>query len=662
MAGAPNSNKIEYVFEGNTVNLEQAITRLQKRLGSITRHIRQLQGGKTTKDQKAMIKNTKELLNSMIDTYTYGLQHNMKFPKEQAQAAKRAGKQAIENVEKLSKFETRLQNRETRARQEDRIREQRRAERREAGRAFAGTTAGQLQAGQQAAQLARLAKYTKGEIGAPAYAEITSTVNAYNEAVKAFQKGIITEEELKDKTIALNKVYKNYKITLQGIANQLDANNKKGTGLISKLFKKFGKVFGYRLIRQAVVKIITEIGSMFKAIAELSKPFDDSMSKLTSSIKYVTAAVTSMLVPVLELIEPLISNISIMVGDLANKFAELFAAMNGSDVYVKAKYQLQDYLDTVKNATSTKGIDEINNLSTNTTESLFVTANVSESLENLGKFKDLITSISSLLSATSNPALESTLTIVTDLLNIISNILTALNPVIDAVTKITNFGSNLISTVLRPVLWLLNAITSNTKAFYTILASVAALMIVANWAKFIASLKMMIVNIVVLVAKIKDWIMYTVIATIKSKLQALANMWEAWTWWQKAIAVIASAGILAGVVAGIVLTATASTQASAQSAVNNTGGIAAMATGGVVTGTTLAVIGEGKYDEAVVPLGNSPQFKEMKESIADTVVARNSGSGNSNQPVVFNMDGRTLARALWPRLVETQNQVGVKLR
>lgn len=45
----------------------------------------------------------------------------------------------------------------------------------------------------------------------------------------------------------------------------------------------------------------------------------------------------------------------------------------------------------------------------------------------------------------------------------------------------------------------------------------------------------------------------------------------------------------------------------------------AMATGGVVTSPTNALIGEGRYDEAVVPLGNSPQMRQFADSVADRV-------------------------------------------
>lgn len=44
-----------------------------------------------------------------------------------------------------------------------------------------------------------------------------------------------------------------------------------------------------------------------------------------------------------------------------------------------------------------------------------------------------------------------------------------------------------------------------------------------------------------------------------------------------------------------------------------------MATGGVVTSPTYALIGEGRYDEAVIPLDNSPQMLDLVDKIADKV-------------------------------------------
>lgn len=52
------------------------------------------------------------------------------------------------------------------------------------------------------------------------------------------------------------------------------------------------------------------------------------------------------------------------------------------------------------------------------------------------------------------------------------------------------------------------------------------------------------------------------------------------------------------------------------------GRISYMANGGVVSGPTQAVIGEGRFDEAVIPLGNSPQLENMLNRFADKVNER----------------------------------------
>ena len=64
----------------------------------------------------------------------------------------------------------------------------------------------------------------------------------------------------------------------------------------------------------------------------------------------------------------------------------------------------------------------------------------------------------------------------------------------------------------------------------------------------------------------------------------------------------------------------------------------AMATGGVVTSPTNALIGEGRYDEAVVPLGNSPQMRQFADSVAERV--------NSGEQVRLLRDQNELLRQI----------------
>ena len=184
----------------------------------------------------------------------------------------------------------------------------------------------------------------------------------------------------------------------------------------------------------------------------------------------------------------------------------------------------------------------------------------------------------------------------------------------------------------------------------------------------------------------------TIRATIASKAAGLMIWWETAAWWAKAIAVIAAAGALALVVAATVAGATAvigSQRSSEMSGETEAPAVPAMATGGVVKQPTLALVGEGKYEEAVVPLGNSPQFKAMKQSIAEETAnrvsygsstaraheysspasrspsaGRSAGGSTSGvgRPIILTLNGREVARALLPEFAYTQTQTGVKLK
>lgn len=155
------------------------------------------------------------------------------------------------------------------------------------------------------------------------------------------------------------------------------------------------------------------------------------------------------------------------------------------------------------------------------------------------------------------------------------------------------------------------------------------------------------------------WIGTTVKMIAQSIATGIKNLWEAGTWWAKAAAIVAAAGLGAVAVAAVAGAGVAIVSSMQSRSTPK------LADGAVATGPTFAMIGEGKYDEAVVPLGNSPQFAEMKDDIANEVLNKMGpgGRGGSRQaiPVILTLNGREIARALLPELGYAQPQTGVKL-
>lgn len=92
-------------------------------------------------------------------------------------------------------------------------------------------------------------------------------------------------------------------------------------------------------------------------------------------------------------------------------------------------------------------------------------------------------------------------------------------------------------------------------------------------------------------------------------------------------ALLLSAG-LGAMVSGGALTISAFSKNSEQ--LKQAEKIPAAATGGTTIGPTHALVGEGRYREAIIPLGNSAEFASMKRDITSAVLAGLSASGGSN--------------------------------
>lgn len=174
--------------------------------------------------------------------------------------------------------------------------------------------------------------------------------------------------------------------------------------------------------------------------------------------------------------------------------------------------------------------------------------------------------------------------------------------------------SNLVATILEVVAWMVNNLGGLISGLLQMIQGIidfVAGVFTGDWARawqgivdIFAGLFNAVGSVVVAVMNAVISIINGAISTIYSAVVAVINL------------VLEAVNAIAGVL-GFTLELGISAQApqipyfSAPQV--------AMATGGVVTSPTNALIGEGRYDEAVVPLGNSPQMRQFADSVAERV-------------------------------------------
>ena len=676
MAGLKN-NTITYVFEGDTLNLEQAIKRVQSLMRGTVKTLKEQEGGMSEiqKDQYKQLRSlmkTIKLLNEKSETLTDAEKKQLN----------NAMKKALSISNSLYKSKLRIKDKERRETLRRNKKEVDEAEKHDKELEFARTPEAQVRAHSQLQQLSRLKGFmnTSDPTEAEAAKNLESVIMEYNDAKAAYDEGVGSMERLARATVNLNNKYRELAGSLNRLSSEQNkANHGEGKStFLQFLFGKAKSLTVYKLIKAVLAKITQSIQKSFQKIAQANQPFNDAISKISSSVQLLADRIATVLAPVLQLLVPLFENVVSVIGQVTDKLAEMFSAIAGNDAWAKATYQVEDYAEAVNKTKQPTGIDELNTL--NQDQNNIVNVDVESKFSSLKALGDEIKKIFALVSSTIGPVLQPLVDTLSLIFQLIGTITVALQPLFNLITTILGALSGavggvlsfLINSILAPIVEWLAFMISHLEILIPLVVALIALFAATHWATFVASLKAIALgfvniskSIVLAIKNLLVWIAKTVIAKAKAIAMAAANMWEAMTWWQKAIAIIAAGGIAAMAVLGVVMAATASGNAAAQSSMNDNLGIeAAMATGGVVAAPTIALLGEGHYPEAVVPLGQSPQFTSMKQGIAEEVVSLMGTRNNAknDRPVVLNIDGRTLARALWPDLIDTQYQVGVKLK
>lgn len=235
----------------------------------------------------------------------------------------------------------------------------------------------------------------------------------------------------------------------------------------------------------------------------------------------------------------------------------------------------------------------------------FVGVALIDQWRNNEKFRDRVTAVWTDIWGVIGPLIGQIIHVIgslwTDILQpLLSWLTTALGPTI----------SDVAASILEVVSWMVNNVGGLVHALLNIIQGVITFVtgvFTGNWAQVWQGVVSIFANIFSAIGTV----VYAVINGIITALNAAISMvWNA---------VVSLVNLFAGVVNAISGGVLSFGVDMAAPSIPYLTVDAAMASGGVVTSPTRALIGEGRYDEAVVPLGNSPQMRQFADSVAERV-------------------------------------------
>jgi phage-related protein len=159
--------------------------------------------------------------------------------------------------------------------------------------------------------------------------------------------------------------FENVKKSITGFVNHFKNSMKK----MSAFWKRTKKTFTFMLVRKAITAIISEVNNAIQSMAKFSNQmgtqFNKSISLLVADFQYLGRSIVSVFAPLINIIAPIIDAIVDKIATLLSYVGMLIAALGGSTSFTKAKKTVNNYADSLDNASKsaknlTMGIDELN--------------------------------------------------------------------------------------------------------------------------------------------------------------------------------------------------------------------------------------------------------------------------------------------------------------
>lgn len=215
----------------------------------------------------------------------------------------------------------------------------------------------------------------------------------------------------------------------------------KSTPKWKKMLNQIKRITFYRAIRRAIQLIVQAFKEGIQNIAQFDNEFNNSMSEIMSSLKYLKNALGASIAPVVEMLTPLITFLTDNIADLANELGAIFSAIQGKDTFVKAKKNAQDYAESLKKVKNASlGIDELNVLQAEDNAEMFETTTIGEEEKTIGQtLKILFDDIKGIITEIFSIVKEITERIpIVEFVEHIVNLIDKLKPIIDVILDLVD--------------------------------------------------------------------------------------------------------------------------------------------------------------------------------------------------------------------------------
>ncbi len=411
-------------------------------------------------------------------------------------------------------------------------------------------------------------------------------------------------------------------------------------GVVDNMKKKILDFFSIFINDDTVSEFISNLGGNLQNLADWITQHEDGIAnfaltlialwgafKLFSGVATILGPVVTTFTNIVKVLSPLGGAISGLIG-VFNPVTAAVAAVIAVFALAYAKFEtVRDAVDDLKDSFSQ------------------MAGNVSETFKALWTdvFKPVLDNIASgLKELWSNHLAKLVEEIGLDVAAIIDFVMSVVDVVSELITFLSSTFGPIVSTVINTVVSLFNTFLGAVSDVITRVLAVLRGLITfitgvfqGNWSKAWSGIVTVFKNVFGLMKDILKGIINVCISLLNGLVSAV---------WNAVRGIINGVGSVAQQIGELLGKKSWGWKLTAQPPK-----IPHLKTGGVVTGPTYALIGEGGRNEAVIPLDNSPQMAQLVQQIVDALDKnpKGGGSGSTNQPIevrVF-LDSREITSA-----------------